>query len=137
MAASLMNRLTSEGIEVNSVAAQWMKGSKDVSVNYSYYKSASMMSKASQDIIEFSVPRSELDLLKTKTFASANAEWASFVRANKTGSPIDIGDVDMIVGPMCGRVNSKGVMQQLGNRTQTSVHSQTAAEIFNYYMVRD
>ena len=100
-------------------------------------KSASMMSKASQDIIEFSVPRSELDLLKTKTFASADAEWASFVRANKTGSPIDIGDVDMIVGPMYGRVNSKGVMQQLGNRTQTSVHSQTAAEIFNYYMVRD
>ncbi len=100
-------------------------------------KSASMMSKASQDIIEFSVPRSELDLLKTKTFASADAEWASFVRANKTGSPIDIGDVDMIVGPMYGRVNSKGVMQQLGNRTQTSIHSQTAAEIFNYYMVRD
>ena len=39
MAASLMNRLTSEGIEVNSFAAQWMKDSKDVGVNYSYYNS--------------------------------------------------------------------------------------------------
>jgi hypothetical protein len=39
MAASLMNRLATEGIEVNSFAAQWMKGSKDVSVNYSYYNS--------------------------------------------------------------------------------------------------
>jgi len=34
-----MNRIASEGIEVNGFAAQWMKGSKDVSVNYSYYNS--------------------------------------------------------------------------------------------------
>jgi hypothetical protein len=37
MAASLMNRLKREGIEVNQFNAQWMKGSKDVSANYAYY----------------------------------------------------------------------------------------------------
>jgi hypothetical protein len=39
MAASLMNRLASEGIEVNQFSAQWMKGSKEVSANYAYYNS--------------------------------------------------------------------------------------------------
>ncbi len=40
MAASLMNRLASEGIEVNQFSAQWMKGSKDVSANYAYYNNS-------------------------------------------------------------------------------------------------
>ena len=37
MAASLMNRLEGEGIKVNQFDTQWMKGSKDVSTNYTYY----------------------------------------------------------------------------------------------------
>lgn len=37
MASSLMNRLANDGIEVNRFDAQWMKGSKQVSVNYWYY----------------------------------------------------------------------------------------------------
>ncbi|MDM5182052.1 hypothetical protein PO883_33295, partial [Massilia sp. DJPM01] len=37
MGASLMNRLAAEGIEVKQFDALWMKGSKDVSSNYTYY----------------------------------------------------------------------------------------------------
>ena len=32
-----MNRLEVEGIKINQFDAQWMKGSKDVSTNYTYY----------------------------------------------------------------------------------------------------
>lgn len=37
MAASLMNRLTKEGIEVKQFDAMWQKGSKAVSTNYHFY----------------------------------------------------------------------------------------------------
>jgi hypothetical protein len=106
--------------------------------------SATMMSKSTQEVVEFSVPRAELSRLNAKVFSGPDAEWADFVTMNRkldtaTYLPPDewAGNVfDMVTGPMFGGVKRGGDLRTLpGRGNQISIHTNEAVDLFNRYMV--
>jgi hypothetical protein len=104
-------------------------------------RSATMMSKSAQDVVEFSVPRSELANLNGKVFKGADAEWADFVTMNRKLDtapylpPDEWGyTFDMVTGPMFGGVKKGGIRTLSGRGDQTSIHTQGSVDLFNRYM---
>jgi hypothetical protein len=97
-----------------------------------------------QDVIEFTVPKSELSKLDSKTFSSADADWSDFVTMNKKLNtapylPPDewMYTFDMVTGPMFGAVRPNGTLKTLpGRGMQTSIHTQEAADLFNRYITK-
>lgn len=107
-------------------------------------ESATMMSKSAQDVVEFRVPKSELNDLNTLKFDSPNQEWADFVSINKQ---LDVpylppkewspGVFDLIEGPLYRGMRRDGTFRNWVERAdQTSIHTNNAAEIFNRYLVQ-
>lgn len=48
-----------------------------------------MRFKGNGDIVEFNIPKSELDSLNGKQFSSADSEWLEFVTKSKKGMTND------------------------------------------------
>ncbi|WZB69024.1 DUF3990 domain-containing protein [Achromobacter xylosoxidans] len=102
------------------------------------------MANTSQDVVVFAVPKSELARLDSKVFKNADAEWVDFVSMNKNLNsaryvPPDEWryTFDMVTGPMFGSVRKDGSLRTLpGRGDQTSIHTQKAADLFNFYMLK-
>ncbi|WP_319792903.1 two-partner secretion domain-containing protein [Chromobacterium rhizoryzae] len=116
----------------------YMTTSRDEAIS-----SATMMSKNSQDVVEFSVPKSELEKLNSKVFGGANGEWADFVAMNRqlTTVPYLPPDewkytFDLVTGPMFGGVGRNGIRTLPARGNQTSIHTKEAVDLFNKYMLR-
>ncbi len=60
--------------------------------------------KGKGDIVEFNVPKSEIDALNNKVFLTADAEWEDFVRNSRNGMT---NSYDTISGPMLRNTSKK------------------------------
>jgi hypothetical protein len=107
-------------------------------------ESAKMMSKSVQDVVEFRLPKSELDNLSILRFDSPNQEWANFVSINKQ---LDVPYLppkewsprvfDLIEGPLYKGMRRDGTLRNWVERAdQTSIHTDNAVKLFNRYLVQ-
>ncbi len=87
------------------------------------------------DTVNFRVSNSKLDQLDHLTFDSPSGDWADFVSFHKTYQPNDLmhgGEAyDMVTGPLFRRFDKKGIPLDWNNRTQTSINTQEAVDLFN------
>jgi hypothetical protein len=100
------------------------------------------------DVVEFRIPDAELAKLSALEFPGPTSEWQQFVIKNKgldgaisssSSSSIsaDRGPHDMVTGPLFRRVKTDvGPIAWPDRSPQTSIHTPTAAALFNAYMVR-
>ena len=102
------------------------------------------MVNLNQEVLEFRVPKSELDNLNVLKFDSSNQEWADFVSINKQ---LDVpylppkewspAGFDLIEGPLFRGMRRDGTLRNWVERAdQTSIHTDTAVELFNRYLVQ-
>lgn len=103
------------------------------------------MVNSEQAVVEFRVPKAELEQLNSKKFDSPNAEWADFVSINKE---LDVPYLppkewspptyDLIEGPLFRRLGRDGEVRHWPDRAnQTSIHTEKAVDLFNRYMVKE
>ena len=106
-------------------------------------ESARMVNKE-QTLVEFRVPKSELEKLNSLKFDSPNKEWANFVSINKK---LDVPYLpptewatptfDLVEGPLFQRLGRTGEIRNwTGRANQTSIHTDRAVNLFNQYIVR-
>ncbi|OZG73036.1 hypothetical protein BTA51_13870 [Hahella sp. CCB-MM4] len=97
-----------------------------------------------QDVLEFRVPKSEFDNLNNLKFDSPNQEWADFVSFNKE---LDVPYLppkewalpkfDTVTGPLYRDLLPDGrIKNWVGRADQTSIHTDTAVDLFNRYLVQ-
>ncbi|MBB3063672.1 DUF3990 domain-containing protein, partial [Microbulbifer rhizosphaerae] len=102
------------------------------------------MVNLNQEVLEFRVPKSELDNLNILKFDYPNQEWADFVSINKQldvpylppkeWSPTGF---DIVEGPLFRGMRRDGTLRNWVERAdQTSIHTDVAAELFNRYLVQ-
>lgn len=104
--------------------------------------SASRLYEGPLDVVEFNVPNKELAGLSKLEFGTADAAWQDFTRFHKTFGPDELlhggQPYDLVTGPLYRRYNSAGNPIPWENRLpQTSVHTQDAVDLFNWYLKND
>jgi hypothetical protein len=80
-------------------------------------------------ILEFRVPRTELESLEGLRFAAPNEAWQTFVTAHRTpGTPLHA--YDFVEGPVAANIGEVWVLHPDPTYHQLSIHTQRAAGIF-------
>lgn len=92
------------------------------------------------DVIEFSIPRTQIERMHGLHFSDVTADWADFVRFHRSHSPRILMHggraFDMVSGPMFRRMGRHGEVRAWPNLHQLSIHTDLAVEVFNRGMIR-
>ncbi len=103
--------------------------------NEALSSAARIYGSSNSTLVKFSVPISKLNKLSTYNFSGTTSTWETFINFNKRAIGVNnIGNYDVITGPLFGRIKSTGQILQYGNRTQTAIFTPKAVNLFNKYM---
>ncbi len=131
------NKLREKGIDLT-------KGRFDADFGEGFYmsetynvakESAQRLYGDAVEVIEFKILKSDMSKLSMLSFDAPGASWADFVRFHKAYSPKELmhgGMIyDIVSGPMVRRITSSGEALAWPGKTQISIHTEEAVELFN------
>ena len=94
-----------------------------------------MRYSGSGDIVEFNIPKNELDALNGKIFSSGNSGWANFVTQSRNGMA---NSYDYVSGPML--MNPKPYLkygkEAVAKGQQTAFNTKVGVDLLNKFMKR-
>lgn len=101
------------------------------------------------EVVEFRIPRRQLERLSELAFGGPTPDWQDFVRLHRgefelggaPGAPPQLlehgGELyDLVTGPLFRRRRRSGAILHYEGLSQTSVHTQRAIDLFNRYIIR-